>query len=651
MTTARHGCARAPSLPVPESIQALLAARLDTLPPDQKQMLGDASVVGKVFWAGAVAAMGERERRRSSRPPRAGATRVRAPVARSSMGGEREYAFWHVLARDVAYAALPRAARASRHVAAARWIESKAVGRIEDVADARAPLLDGAGPCARAGDDAQADLEAPAFRFLSLAGERATSLDGAMAIWLVERALAMAPPGHEQFAGALVRYSQVLGDDGRHANSVAAVEEALGLYEAQHDVEHAADTALELARSLEFMGDPRARQLQRDTVALLEALGPSPQLAKGIRSVGISEIVDGRRDAGIATIQRALAVADACGLVDGREALAFRGYAVGFMGIARAADGDLAALDQIDEGIEMATAAGASHLAMNLWINGITVRAGYIPPAESVARYDEALSFALSRGLRGDATWIEVAAAFLRYEAADHDRLLADFPELDARLEEQGATSVLIDLRAVIIRIHLLRGDVPDADGGRLARARRPELGRGGAARVGALSGGDGACRAGRRDEGRALLVELGARSPDAIANWTVYVASLVRLALEIGDIGLAELFGARSVPDVPYDQHVAATTAATLVEARGDLDDAISAYADLERRWREFGVIPETAFAALGLGRCLVALGREDEARAPLHRARDLFAPLKAAPALSEIDALLYRAALPLGR
>jgi tetratricopeptide (TPR) repeat protein len=536
-------------------------------------------------------------------------------------------------------------------VAAARWIEAKAGDRVDDVAQILANHYEMALDIARALDDvaAQADLESAAFRFLSLAGERARGLDGAMAIWLVERALAMAPPGHDERAGALVRYGQVLGDDGRHADSVAAVEEALGLYEAQHDVEHAAETALELARALEFMGDPRARQLQRDTVALLEALGPSPQLAKGIRSIGISEIIDGRRDAGVATIGRALAVADACGLVDGREALAFRGYAVGFMGIARAADGDPAALAQIDDGIEMATAAGASHLAMNLRINGITVRAGYIPPAESVARYDEALSFALSRGLRGDVTWIEVAAALLRYEAADHDRLLADFPELDARLEEQGAMSVLIDLRAVIIRIHLLRGDVPDADGvDWLERAGRNSGGE--EQLVSALSAVAMArVRAGRRDEGRALLVELGARSPDAVANWTVYVASLVRLALELGDLGLAELLGARSVPDVPYDQHVAATTAATLVEARGDLDDAISGYADLERTWREFGVIPETAFAALGLGRCLVALGREEDARAPLLRARDLFVQLKAAPALSEIDALLDRAAVQL--
>ena len=45
---------------LPGSIHSLLAARLDTLSPEQKAMLSDAAVVGKVFWAGAVAAMGDR---------------------------------------------------------------------------------------------------------------------------------------------------------------------------------------------------------------------------------------------------------------------------------------------------------------------------------------------------------------------------------------------------------------------------------------------------------------------------------------------------------------------------------------------------------------------------------------------------------------
>ena len=64
---------------LPETVQALIAARLDTLPPERKALLQDASVVGKVFWTGVVASMGGRdEARRARRPARARAERTRA---------------------------------------------------------------------------------------------------------------------------------------------------------------------------------------------------------------------------------------------------------------------------------------------------------------------------------------------------------------------------------------------------------------------------------------------------------------------------------------------------------------------------------------------------------------------------------------------
>ena len=121
---------------MPDSVQALIAARLDTLPPDRKSLLQDAAVVGKVFWAGAVAEMGDRDRARSSRPCTSSPARSwSGPSRTSSMAGEHEYAFWHLLVRDVCYAQIPRAARAARHRAAAAWIESKAGERAEDLAD------------------------------------------------------------------------------------------------------------------------------------------------------------------------------------------------------------------------------------------------------------------------------------------------------------------------------------------------------------------------------------------------------------------------------------------------------------------------------------------------------------------------------------
>ena len=109
------------TLPVPDSIGALLAARLDTLPRARKAVLADASVVGHVFWAGTVASMSERGRESVLTDVDALARlEFVRHVEPSSMAGEAEAAFWHILGRDVAYAQLPRASRAARHVAAAR---------------------------------------------------------------------------------------------------------------------------------------------------------------------------------------------------------------------------------------------------------------------------------------------------------------------------------------------------------------------------------------------------------------------------------------------------------------------------------------------------------------------------------------------------
>ncbi len=154
------------------------------------------------------------------------------PARRSSIEGEAEYAFWHVLARDVAYGQLPRASRASRHVAAARWIESKAPERVEDLADVLAYHYATALELARAaGQTEQAtELEAPALRFLSLAGERALGLDTAAALANLERALALAPAGHPERPEALARYGEAALQAGRYTESAEALQEAISSF-------------------------------------------------------------------------------------------------------------------------------------------------------------------------------------------------------------------------------------------------------------------------------------------------------------------------------------------------------------------------------------------------------------------------------------
>jgi class 3 adenylate cyclase len=108
---------------VPETVQALIAARLDTLPAERKSLLHDAAVVGNVFWAGAIAAIGEREKGvvREGLHELVRKELVR-PARSSSVKDDDEFSFWHLLVRDVAYQQIPRVSRARKHQAAATWL-------------------------------------------------------------------------------------------------------------------------------------------------------------------------------------------------------------------------------------------------------------------------------------------------------------------------------------------------------------------------------------------------------------------------------------------------------------------------------------------------------------------------------------------------
>ena len=118
---------------VPDSVESILAARIDLLGPAEKAALQAASVVGRVFWpapvlellGGVEADMGVLVGRDFIRRHRM-----------STMAGEQEFAFKHALTRDVAYASVPKAKRARLHAAFAAWLERLCADREE-----YAPLL------------------------------------------------------------------------------------------------------------------------------------------------------------------------------------------------------------------------------------------------------------------------------------------------------------------------------------------------------------------------------------------------------------------------------------------------------------------------------------------------------------------------------
>ncbi|MEK6191381.1 MAG: adenylate/guanylate cyclase domain-containing protein [Chloroflexota bacterium] len=122
-----------PDFAVPDTVQAVVAARVDLLEPDEKQALQAASVIGRIFWAGPVYELvGEAQ-------PDLRILEERDFIRRrpgSSIAGDREYAIKHALTREVAYASLPKAKRARLHAGFAQWLERTGDGR-----DEYAPLL------------------------------------------------------------------------------------------------------------------------------------------------------------------------------------------------------------------------------------------------------------------------------------------------------------------------------------------------------------------------------------------------------------------------------------------------------------------------------------------------------------------------------
>ncbi|MFC3740429.1 ATP-binding protein [Paractinoplanes deccanensis] len=158
---AAHLAEGASGAALPDTLHALLAARVDALPTAEKRLLQAAAVMGRVFWT---------EPLRDRRDPEALASLERRGLvlARPAPGpdGRTEYAFRHALLRDVAYAALPTAQRATGHADIAAWLEEISRERVDEVIELVAFHY------AAAADNAETDdwVRGKAFRSLIDAG-------------------------------------------------------------------------------------------------------------------------------------------------------------------------------------------------------------------------------------------------------------------------------------------------------------------------------------------------------------------------------------------------------------------------------------------------------------------------------------------------
>jgi tetratricopeptide (TPR) repeat protein len=127
--------------------------------------------------------------------------------------------------------------------------------------------------------------------------------------------------------------------------------------------------------------------------------------------------------------------------------------------------------------------------------------------------------------------------------------------------------------------------------------------------------------------------------------TYPAFLCEMVRLACAAGDPGLAARLTEGVEAVFPYHQHALWAAGAVLLEANGDHEAAAVRHREAADRWDRFGVLPERAWALLGLGRCLLALGQAQEAMEPLREAARIFDRLGARPAFDDVNSALERA------
>ena len=339
---------------LPETVQGIIAARLDALPEAEKSLLQDAAVVGKVFWLGAVGA----DRRRHSLAGRralacVGAEGVCAASARV-VGGERDGV--RLPARADPRRRLradPASGAGQKHQRVAAWIES--LGRSDDQAELLAHhYLQALELAETAGLDTSSLSESARYA-LRDAGDRAASLyavDAAERFY--EGALRLWPEDDPDYAYMLFRRAAPLANLALAVSHPERLEEAVSALLAAGDREKAAEAELLVGRAYWFQGRPDLldEHLER-AFALIEGAPPSRATASALISSATRAMISGDLEGALERASRAHSLA---GELAWEEA---RASALHILGSVKVSLGDLGGLDDLNEAIESARAAGA----------------------------------------------------------------------------------------------------------------------------------------------------------------------------------------------------------------------------------------------------------------------------------------------------
>jgi class 3 adenylate cyclase/tetratricopeptide (TPR) repeat protein len=638
-----EGSRHVPGDHTPASLHAIIAARLDTLAPLHKTLLQDASVIGRVFWTGALASMGRSDRATVDDGLHELARKeLIRPSKVSSVKEEPEFSFWHTLIRDVAYGQIPRGRRVPKHIAVAEWIERMAAERVSDRAELLAHHYDEALKLlGSTGSEAEiAALQATTRRYWVLAGERAMSLDVSRAAECFDRALELLPDPHPERAGILFKRAAAALDAGRFRDAQRIYESALALFREVGDRLSEGACLDRLATVLWEQGDSAgSRSRLAEAVEVLQSEPHGPELADCYTSLASDRMVSGRFEEALAWAERSLTLSTELG------AEYLRPRALSFRGVARCFRGDFVGLDDLHAAIAIAGRLGLAREQGNVLVILAEVEWATEGPSRAIDSADAASELATRRGLGDIVVACRTQSVGPLFDLGRWDELVSVADEVIEWSEAAGSGYDEITARLWETQVLILRGQVPQATSITDLMTPAREIGDPQVLVPAVVVSGLIALDEGRAEEAIRLVEELD-RAPDIGLGWyrEHFVGDLVRLCVAAGDNPMASKLIEQAEAFTTRHRLSLASARAALQEAFGMLEEASALYEEAIPGWTEYGHVVETGRALLGAGRCRLRM-RHQDARPQLLRAREIFTDLGASVLLAEADACLAEA------
>jgi len=378
-----------------------------------------------------------------------------------------------------------------------------------------------------------------------------------------------------------------------------------------------------------------------EALALLEDVVPSPELVRVLIEWG--RYGANRSDMAPASAAFGRAV-DVARQIDAPEPA----LALNLRACVLANQGSAECLTDFRRSLELARQQGLGVDRGRAWYNYAAFLCQIEGPSRSLEEYEEAMTFASSRGLTSLLTLNIVG----RVESLAYAGRWAEAVAVaDAVLAsaDPGSLSHLLLLRQVRLLVLTWQGRLEGATeelDSVLADCLDSPLG--GDAALGLLCA---AMAASRFDPGRAdaLLERMLPSSSRGEANWFgLLMAEAGRVAARGATAGLTERLLRCLGGTLPAVVLARDSFAPLIAERRGDHEVAAAGFAAAAAAWHDFGAPYEEGQALLGRGRCLAALGWEPEATSALAAAGEIFARLGAAPALEEAQAVLASMSSP---